>query len=45
MPAPLPDDETTDLPGLRTWPAVYGVVAIVFIVYVGLLTALTRMFS
>jgi hypothetical protein len=40
-----PDDETTGLPGLRTWPRVYVFVIVVFVVWVGLLTALTRMFS
>jgi hypothetical protein len=45
MSAPAPDDDATDLPGLPTWPAVYLVVTIAFVIYVGLLTALTRMFS
>ena len=39
------DDESTDLPGLRTWRRVYLVVAAIFIVWVGLLAALTKMFS
>jgi hypothetical protein len=39
------DDEETGLPGLRTWNAVYGLVVGVFVVTVGLLVALMRMFS
>ncbi len=39
------DDEITGLPGLRTWRRVYLFVIVVFVVWVGLLTALTRMFS
>ena len=39
------DDESTGLPGLRTWRRVYLVVVLVFIAWVGLLTALTRVFS
>jgi hypothetical protein len=39
------DDEGTGLPGLRTWRRVYLVVAAIFILWVGLLAALTRMFS
>jgi hypothetical protein len=39
------DDESTGLPGLRTWNRVYLVVLLVFATWVGLLTALTRMFS
>jgi hypothetical protein len=39
------ESEATGLPGLRTWCAVYWLVAGVFAVVVGLLTALTRMFS
>ncbi len=38
------EDETTDLPGLRTWPAVYAFVLGTFIVWVVLLTALSRAF-
>ncbi len=45
-PAPdLPESETTGLPGLRTWRAVYWLVAGVFAAVVGLLTMLSRMFS
>ena len=43
-PAP-PDDAATGLPGLRTWRAVYLFVLGCFIVWVGLLTLLTRVFS
>jgi hypothetical protein len=39
-----PDDETTGLPGLRTWKQVYLFVLVVFAAWVGLLTMLTRMF-
>jgi hypothetical protein len=38
------DDTTTGLPGLRTWRQVYVFVLVVFAVWLGLLTALTRMF-
>ena len=41
---PAPDHET-GLPGLRTWQAVYWFVTGVFVVVVGLLTVLTRMYS
>jgi hypothetical protein len=40
-----PDDETTGLPGLRTWAQVYGFVFWVLVAWVGLLTALTRWYS
>jgi hypothetical protein len=40
-----PDDEMTGLPGLRTWRRVYALVLVVFVVWVGLLTLLTRMNS
>jgi len=39
------DDESTGLPGLRTWRRVYLAVVLVFVLWVGLLAALTRMFS
>jgi hypothetical protein len=42
---PPEEDEGPGLPGLRTWRRVYLVVAAIFIVWVGLLIALTRMFS
>ncbi|HZZ29921.1 MAG TPA: hypothetical protein VFE46_18130 [Pirellulales bacterium] len=38
------DDEATDLPALRTWPAVYAFVLVTFVVWVALLTALSRAF-
>jgi len=41
---PPPDDKNTGLPGLRTWRRVYLAVVGVFVVWVGLLVALTRMF-
>ena len=39
------DDDVTGLPGLRTWRAVYLFVVAVFVVYVVLLTALSRAFA
>ncbi len=39
------DDETTGLPWPRSWRGVYTVVMLVFVVWVGLLALLTRMFS
>ena len=39
------EDARTGLPGLRTWRAVYLFVLGCFIVWVGLLALLTRMFS
>jgi hypothetical protein len=40
-----PSDETTGLPGLRTWRSVYFFVLGVFVLWVGLLTVLTRLYS
>jgi hypothetical protein len=40
-----PSDLETGLPGLRTWRAVYVCVLVVFVVWVGLLTVLTEMYS
>jgi hypothetical protein len=40
-----PDDEETGLPGLRSWGKVYAFVFAVLVLWVGLLTALTRAFS
>jgi hypothetical protein len=37
--------EETGLPWLRTWRAVYRFVVICFLIWVGLLSALTWMFS
>jgi hypothetical protein len=39
------DDDATGLPGLRTWPAVYAVVLGAFVLWIVLLTALSRAFS
>lgn len=39
------DDRRTGLPGLRTWPAVYWFVLGVFVIWVALLTWLTRHFA
>jgi hypothetical protein len=45
-PQPLDaDDEITDLPGLRTWPAVYAFVLGTFLVWVVLLVWLSMAFS
>lgn len=41
----IENDEITGLPGLPTWGRVYGFVVVVFIIYVVLLTALSREFS
>jgi hypothetical protein len=38
------DDASTGLPGLRTWPRVYGVVACTLAAWIGLLALLTRAF-
>ncbi len=40
-----PEDESTGLPGLRSWRAVYLAVLGVFAAWVALLLLLTRMFS
>lgn len=46
LPSPPPDDEQrTGLPGLRSWRAVYWVVLGIFILWVVLLTWLTRHFA
>ena len=42
---PAPSDETTGLPGLRSWRAVYLVVFGTFLLWIVLLTALTRCLS
>jgi len=39
------ESETTGLPGVRSWRMVYALVAIIFILYVVLLTALTRWYQ
>jgi len=41
----VPTDDATGLPGLRSWGAVYLAVLIVLVVWIGLLTALTRLYS
>jgi hypothetical protein len=43
--ASLAVDESTGLPGLRSWRAVYTVVIGLFVVWVGLLTWLTAYYS
>jgi hypothetical protein len=42
---PEPNDETTGLPGLRTWRSVYFFVLGVFVLWIGLLTVLTKLYS
>ena len=42
---PAPDDETTGLPGLRSWRQVYLFVLFVLAAWVGLLAVFGRMFS
>lgn len=44
-PESVPADETTGLPGLRSWGGVYGFVVVMFVVWVVLLELLTRTFS
>jgi hypothetical protein len=39
------EDETTGLPILRTWRGVYLVVLCIFMVWVALLTMLSKMYS
>jgi hypothetical protein len=40
-----PDDERTGLPGLRSWRQVYVWVLVVLAVWIGLLAALSRVFT
>ena len=42
---PDPDGEGTGLPGVRTWPRLYGLVLGSFILWLALLTWLTRSFQ
>lgn len=42
---PPPDDKETGLPALRSWRQVYWFVVAVLVLWVGLLTVLTRAFS
>jgi len=44
-PPPLPKDELTGLPGLKTWPGVYALVLAVFVLWVALLAWLTFRYS
>jgi hypothetical protein len=44
MKRPADDEEATGLPWPRTWRGVYGAVLISFVIWVALLTALTRGF-
>ncbi len=45
IPPPEKNDEVTGLPGLRSWRAVYVFVLGVFVLWVGLLTVLTKLYS
>ena len=40
-----PHNGTTGLPGLRTWRRVYVFVLVVYAAWIGLLAALTRVYS
>jgi hypothetical protein len=40
-----PSDHETGLPGLRSWRSVYVFVLGIFVLWVGLLTVLTKMYS
>lgn len=42
---PEENDETTGLPGFRSWRSVYLFVLGVFVLWVGLLTVLTELYS
>jgi hypothetical protein len=42
---PEPPDEATGLPGLRSWRAVYAVVLGLLVLWIGLLTWLTGLYS
>jgi hypothetical protein len=42
---PPADDEATGLPGLRSWRRVYALVLVILVAWIGLLAALTRMYS
>ncbi|MBI2516085.1 MAG: hypothetical protein HYV95_04150 [Opitutae bacterium] len=44
-PSPTDDEQRTGLPGLRSWRSVYWVVLGIFILWVALLTWLTRHFA
>jgi hypothetical protein len=43
-PAKHPDDDT-GVPGLRTWPRVYTLVVVSFLLWIALLTVLMRVYS
>jgi hypothetical protein len=40
-----PENDSTGLPGLRTWPKIYLLVVGLFFVWVGLMFTLERIFS
>ena len=39
------DDDKTSLPGLRTWPAVYWAVTVIFVIYVIAMITFQRWFT
>jgi hypothetical protein len=39
------EDQTTGLPGLPSWQSAYLLVVVIFILWVGLLVALARIFA
>jgi hypothetical protein len=45
MTTPPPADESTGLPGLRSWRAVYFLVLGVLVLWIGLLAGLTELYS
>ena len=45
METPRSEYRETGLPALRSWKAVYAAVTVVFLVWLGLLAALTRLNS
>jgi hypothetical protein len=42
---PPPNDDSTGVPGFRSWRAVYAVVLGIFVLWVVLLTVLTKIYS
>lgn len=45
MTRPPPDDPTTGVPGLRTWPRVYTFVLVFLALFIAFLVWLTERFS
>jgi hypothetical protein len=42
---PAPDDDSTGLPGLRTWRQVYAAVLVIFVLWVVLLAVLDGLYA